>query len=89
MCLLRGLGSTKPVNSIHAAHARYLPMLLQASDSMRSVPSLGNICPQYEIGGPVDHGKSLLIAAIYMGRNDIIAELLACRANPLILSHIK
>lgn len=66
-----------------------LPKLLQASHSMRSVPSLGNTCPQYEIGGPVDHRKSLLIAAIYMGRNDVIAELLACGANPLILSHIK
>ena len=66
-----------------------LPKLLQASHSMRSVPSLGNACPQYEIGGPVDPRKSLLIAAIYMGRNDVIADLLACGANPLILSHIK
>ena len=66
-----------------------LPKLLQVSHSMRSVPSLGNTCPQYEIGGPVDHRKSLLIAAIYKGRNDVIAELLACGANPLILSHIK
>ena len=63
--------------------------LLQATHSMSSVPSLGITCPQYEIGGPVNNRNSPLIAAIYMGRNDVITELLARRANPMILSHIK
>ena len=66
-----------------------LAELLQATHSMPSVPSLGITCPQYEIGGPVNDRNSPLIAAIYMGRNDAIAELLARRANPMILSHIK
>lgn len=65
------------------------PELLQASHSMRSVPSLRNNSPQYEIRVPVNDGKSSLIAAIYAGRNDVIAELLARGANPMILSHIK
>ena len=66
-----------------------LAVLLQASHSMPSLRSLGITCPQYEIGGPVNDRDSPLIAAIYMGRNDVVAELLARRANPLILSHIK
>ena len=62
--------------------------ILQASHPMPSVPSLGVIRPQYEIGGPVNDRNSPLIAAIYMGRNDVIAELLARHENPMILSHI-
>ena len=64
-----------------------LAELLQVSHSMPSVPSLA--CPQYEIGRPVNDRNSPLIAAIYMGRNDVIAEHLTHRANPMILSHIK
>ena len=62
---------------------------LQAIHSMPSVPSLGTTCPQYEIGGPVNDRDSPLIAAMYMGRNDVIAGLLARQENPMILSHIK
>ena len=66
-----------------------LTELLQASRPMPSMPSLGITCPQYEIGGPVNDRNLPLIAAIYMGRNDVIAELLARQANPMILSHVK
>ena len=66
-----------------------LAELFHASYSVPSVPFLGVTCPQYEIGGPVKDGNSSLIAAIYMGRNDVVAELLASRVNPMILSHIK
>lgn len=66
-----------------------LAELLQASRSMPSVPSLGITCPQHEFGGSLNDRDSPLIAAIYMGRNDVIAELLNHGANPMILSHIK
>ena len=66
-----------------------LPEFLQGFHSMPSVPSPGITRPQYEIVGPVNDGSSPLIAAIYTGRNDVIAELLAHRMNPMILSKIK
>lgn len=40
-------------------------------------------------GGPSDGNKSPLIAAIYKGRNDIIAHLLAHGANPSIILQIE
>ena len=63
--------------------------VFQTPHSMPPVPSLGITCPQYEVGAPVSHQTLPLIAAIYLGRNDVIAELLASRANPMILSQIK
>ena len=76
----------QPLNEVSSDD---LAELLQESHSMPYVPSLGITCPQYEIGGPVNDRDSPLIAAIYMGRNDVVAEFLARRANPMILSHIK
>ena len=63
--------------------------LFQESRSMPCLPSLGVTCPQYEIKGPVDDKYLPLIAAIYMGKSDVIAELLARGTNSMILSHIK
>ena len=63
--------------------------MLLASHPMPSLPSVEITPPQYETEGPVNDKNSPLIAAIYMGRNDVIAELLARHANPMILSHIK
>ena len=62
--------------------------LFQTSHSMPSVPFLGITGPQDEVREPVNDRNSPLIAAIYMGRNDVVSELLARRANPMILSHI-
>ena len=45
--------------------------------------------PQYDNEGPADDKSLSLIAAIYMGKNDVIAELLARGTNPMILSHIQ
>lgn len=63
--------------------------LFQESRSMPCVSSLGNTCAQYEIKEPVNDTTLPLIAAIYMGKNDVIAALLAHGTNPMILSHIK
>ena len=66
-----------------------LAELLEASHFMPSVAAPGGFGPQYEIGGPANDRNLPLIVAIYMGRNDVVAELLARRANAMILSHIK